>query len=186
MDFDMNKMTKVKNRSASMVIYKIPEHNIRRTFVAGETKNIPYQELVWLSYQPGGRNLMQNVLQIQSAEVTEELNVPTEPEYNMSEADVKKLLESGTMDEFLDALDFAPSGVIDLIKTYAVNLPLNDIRKRDAILRKTGFNVTSAIEANQPDEEEEKKEETPTRRVTENSGRRTSGERYKVVSKPEE
>lgn len=187
MSFDMNTMTKVKNRSASMVIYKIPEHNIRRTFVAGETKNIPYQELVWLSYQPGGRNLMQNVLQIQNAEVTEELNVPTEPEYNMSEADVKKLLENGSMDEFLDALDFAPSGVIDLIKTYAVNLPLNDMRKRDAIMRKTGFDVTKAIETNLPEEEEEKKEEAPTRRVTaDNPARRTSGERYKVISKPEE
>lgn len=190
MSFDMNKMMKVKNRSSSMVIYKIPEHNIRRTFMAGETKNISYQELVWLSYQPGGRKLMQDVLQIQEAEVVKELNIPAEPEYSMSETDIKNLLLNGSMDEFLDALDFAPSGVIDLIKKYAVDLPLNDVQKRNAIMKATGFDVTRAIENNMPDEDEEVKEEAPTRRVNKtddsNPARRTSGERYKVVNKSEE
>ena len=190
MDFDMNKMMKVKNRSSSMVLYKIPEHNIRRQFMAGEVKNITYQELVWLSFQPGGRRLMQEVLQIQDTEVTKELNIRTEPEYNMSEEDVKNLLLHGSMDEFLDALDFAPSGVIDLIKTYAVSLPLNDVSKRDAIRKATGFDVTAAILNSEPDEEEEKVEtNAPARRVvkeeTETAGRRTDGSRYKVV-KPEE
>lgn len=190
MEFDMNKMMKVKNRSSSLAIYKIPEHNIRRTFMPGEVKNITYQELVWLSYQPGGRKIMQEVLQIEDPNVTTELNIRREPEYNMSEADIKKLLVNGTMDEFLDALDFAPAGVIDLIKTYAVSMPLNDIRKREAIKKATGFDVTAAIENSASDEEEETTPtEAPTRRVIKEevpAGRRTSGEKYKVVAKPEE
>lgn len=191
MSFDMKKMMKVKNRSSSLVIYRIPEHNIRRTFVAGETKNISYEELVWLSYQPGGRKLMHDVLQIQDPEATKELNIKTEPEYNMSEEDVKNLLLYGTQDEFLDALDFAPSGVIDLIKSYAVSLPLNDIRKREAIKKATGFDVTAAIMNNEPEEgEEEVNDAPPTRRVVkqENAGtsaRRTDGSKYTIVSKPE-
>ena len=190
MEFDMKKMMKVKNRSSSLAIYKIPEQNIRRTFMPGEVKNITYQELVWLSYQPGGRKMMQEVLQIEDAKATTELNIRREPEYNMNEADVKNLLINGSMDEFLDALDFAPAGVIDLIKTYAVSMPLNDIRKREAIKKATGFDVSAAIENSASDEEEENTQtETPTRRVVKEevpAGRRTSGERYKVVAKPEE
>ena len=61
---DMKKIMKVTNRSAGKVVYRIPEHNIRREFQVGETKQITYEELVWLSYQPGGRMLMQNMLYI--------------------------------------------------------------------------------------------------------------------------
>ena len=49
----------------------------------------------------------------------------------------------------MDCLDFAPEGVIELVKKYAVELKVNDIQKRQAILDKTGFNVTSAIEINE-------------------------------------
>jgi hypothetical protein len=58
-------------------------------------------------------------------------------------------MQNGSLDEFLDCLDFAPEGVIDLIKTLAVELPLNDVAKREAILNKTGFNVDNAIRIRQ-------------------------------------
>ena len=45
-NFDMNKLVKVTNRSSGMAIYRIPERNIRRQFVPGESKMIPYEELV--------------------------------------------------------------------------------------------------------------------------------------------
>jgi len=35
----------VKNRSTSMVVYTIPENNIRREFMPGETKKISKEEL---------------------------------------------------------------------------------------------------------------------------------------------
>ena len=59
----------VKNRSAGVVLYTIPEDKVRRRFTPGETKRISYEELLHLSYQPGGRELMANFLQIQSAGV---------------------------------------------------------------------------------------------------------------------
>ena len=52
----------------------------------------------------------------------------------------------GTLDQFLDCLDFAPEGVKEMIKEMAVDLPLNDMAKREAIQEKLGFNVTKAIE----------------------------------------
>jgi len=54
-------------------------------------------------------------------------------------------MEHGSLDEFLDCLDFAPEGVKDLIKNLAVELPLNDVAKREAIFNKLGFNVDNAI-----------------------------------------
>jgi hypothetical protein len=52
----------VKNRSASKVVYRIPEANIRREFAPGESKKISYKELEQLSYQAGGREIMENFL----------------------------------------------------------------------------------------------------------------------------
>jgi len=54
-------------------------------------------------------------------------------------------MQTGSLDEFLDCLDFAPEGVKDLIKNLAVDLPLNDVAKREAIFNKLGFNVDNAI-----------------------------------------
>jgi len=41
---------KVKNRSAGVVLYKIPEDSVVRRFAPGETKRISYEELLHLSY----------------------------------------------------------------------------------------------------------------------------------------
>ena len=133
---DRETLVNVKNRSSSMVVYKIPEENIRREFASGENKRIPYGELEKLTYQAGGRELITNFLQVTSEEVTENLNVPTEPEYYMNEEQIKELIKNGTLAAFLDCLDFAPIGVIDLIKQYAVALPMNDVKKREALKNK--------------------------------------------------
>jgi hypothetical protein len=135
----------VKNRSAGMVIYSIPEIGIRREFAPGETKKISKGELEKLSYIAGGRELMSDFLQIQSAEVVQDLGLNVELEYNYSEADVIEIMKNGSLDAFLDTLDFAPVGILDLIKRFAVELPLNDIQKRDALKKKTGFDVTAAL-----------------------------------------
>ena len=164
-NFDMKKLVRVTNRCGGMAIYKIPEHGIRREFIAGESKMIPYEELVWLSYQPGGRNMMTNTFLIEEVKATKELNIHTEPEYFMTEADVINMLQNGSVDELLDALDFAPTGVIQIIKDQAVALPIYDMRKRQAILEKTGFDVTSAITNGAPDEDDVVEAPAVTRRV---------------------
>ena len=190
---DMNKMMSVKNRSTSMVVYKVNLDNgslVRREFSPGETQKVPYDELVKLTYQPGGRALMENFLQITDSEAVNNLNMKTEPEYNMSEQHVIDLLRTGDMDAFLDCLDFAPIGVLDLVKRYAVSLPLNDSAKRAALKEKTGFDVDKALEMSKADAEDEKVETTaPVRRTQQTSatpGRRTEGSKYKVVSKSDE
>ncbi len=185
-------MYNVKNRSSSMVVYRIPETNLRREFAPGETKRIPFGELEKLTYQSGGRELLENFLQILEEEVTTNLNVHRELEYDMSEAQVRDLLLTGSLDAFLDALDFAPIGVIDLIKSMAVTLPLTNLQKRKALKDKTGFDVDKAlmhIEEEQLEENAGKAAPAPAeRRVKEEvkpAGRRTTPS-YKVTKKAEE
>ena len=182
---ESSKILKVKNRSASLAVYSIPEINVRREFAPGETKNITYGELEKLSYQPGGRTIMQNFLQIIDPEATGDLGINREPEYDLSEQQIVDLMTKGSLDAFLDCLDFAPVGVIDLIKKFSISLPLNDIDKRDALKKKTGFDVTVAL-ANMQKEKEDM--DTPAvenkeRRVKTESapeGRRTTP-KYNVV-----
>ena len=179
----------VKNRSSSVVVYRIPELNLRREFAPGETKRISFGELEKLTYQQGGREMLEQYLQIGEEVVTRNLNIRREVEYDMSESQVKDLLQRGSLDAFLDALDFAPLGVIDLIKSMSITLPLTDLNKRRALKEKTGFDVDKAL-AHIEEEREEETEGyiTPApqeRRVKQPEpapGRRTTSN-YKVVNK---
>jgi hypothetical protein len=95
-----------------------------------------------------------------------------------------ELLKAGTQDEFLDCLDYAPVGVIDLIKKFAVSLPLTDYDKRQALKAKTGFDVDEAIKNQNAEKTEEEGTNTTTSATTEiPAGRRTSGSKYNVVSR---
>lgn len=184
------KMCIVKNRSASRVIYRIPELGIRREFSPTETKKVSYEELEKLSYQPGGLAILTNFLQILDNPSVQDLGIKAEPEYHMSEQQVVELLQKGSLDAFLDCLDFAPVGVIDLVKTFAVSLPLTDYEKRKALKAKTGFDVDAALKNIAAEKAEDSKSETENtgRRIQpagENipAGRRTSGSNYKVTSR---
>ena len=184
----MSKIYNVTNRSSSLVFYSIPEKNINRQFTAGETKKIPHEELLSLTYQAGGPALIRNYLFIAEPEGVAEFNGKTEPEYYLNAAGVKKLILTGTLDEFLDCLDFAPEGVLDLIKKLAIELPMTDMQKAEALKEKTGFDAMKAIANNKADKEDNDKEleVAKERRVkpaeTVTPGRRTSGDKYKVIS----
>ena len=182
----------VKNRGASHVSYRIPEDGIRRSFAPGETKEISYQELEKLTFQPGGMMLLTNYLQLIETEALNAFGIHTEPEYHMSEADVAKLIKVGTLDAFLDALDFAPVSVIDLIKKMSVDIPLMDMEKRKALKAKTGFDVDAALRHIEEEKEDNGQNtilKTTERRVKPDAapaGRRTAPPQYNIIKKAEE
>lgn len=186
---EKTQLIEVQNRSAGMVGYKIPEDNIRRTFSPGEIKKITFGELEKLTFQEGGRTLIANYLLLKSPQVTEDLGVHTEQEYWYSEEQIIDLLTKGSEDEFLDALDFAPQGVLDLIKDFAVKLPLNDYNKRQAIKEKLHFDVDKAIENDRASHEtEDAPVQTHQRRVQPKENEPTAPVRrmeskYNVVKK---
>ena len=171
----------VKNRSSSIVVYSIPEDNIKRRFTPGETKRISYEELLHLSYQTGGMELMANFLQIQSIGVPKSLGIKTEPEYYMSEKQVIDLIKNGSQDQWLDCLDFAPEGVIELIKKFSMEVPLTDYDKRQSLKAKTGFDVDAAIANAGKEADAEIEEQRIKEAAAPAAGRRTTTN-YKVVN----
>lgn len=187
----------VTNRSASRVHYSVPELGVKsRDFQPGESKQISYAELEGLTYIPGGKELIRDYLLIKDVSARNEFVGHVEPEYNMTNAEVQELILHGSQDEWLDALDFAPEGVIDLIKALSVELPLTDTRKMESFKQKKGTDLARMIRARQEEEAERaaaqaQSESQPAarRRTTQNQNttteapvRRTSGSKYKVVS----
>lgn len=145
----LNKNTRIviKNRSNGKVGYTIPDmNNLRRTFQANEKKEVSFEELQKLSYIPGGMYLLKNYFILDNEEAIKVLIGGTELEYVYTEAEVTKLLLNGSLDELLDCLDFAPKGVVELVESLAVKMEISDLKKREAIQQKTGFNVSKAIE----------------------------------------
>lgn len=187
-----NKLIEVRNRDVGSVGYSIPDRGIWRNFAPGEVKKINIDELMSLQYVPGGEFTLKNLLMINDKDALSALNIITEPEYFYTEKEVKELLTTGTLDQLKDCLDFAPEGVIDLIKRISVDIQLPDTLKREAISKKTGFSVDNAIMINKVmDEEEAQKEETKSVRrstpiKTEEPARRTSLPKYNVVSQKSE
>lgn len=186
---DNNTIISVKNRINGSVGYSVQDLGVRREYSHGETKQVTMEELRKLSFQPGGRELISKCLIIDNQEAVEELLGKVEPEYFYTENDVRKLLETGTYEQLLDCLDFAPSGVIDLVKSIAVEIKLNDMRKREAILDKTGFNVTSAIQINEESKEDNEgqpargaRRTAPIIEESAESARKTVPPKYKVTT----
>lgn len=195
---DTNKKVQVRNRSNRIVIYHVDDMHVRREFAPGETKMIPVDELMALSQKAGGAYIIRNSLFIQDAPTVKEMPMKVEPEYYLDDKGVIDLLKNGSVDALLDCLDFAPGGVIELVKKYAVDLPITDTRKIKAIQEKTGFKVDLALKhkeelaaeaaeaAGQTDSGMEVKA-APTRRVQpaaaeESTGRRTTP-KYNIVKK---
>ena len=151
-----SRKVKIKNRVGNGTVgYTIPDmNNLTRIFEDGEEKIVTFEEIRKLSYLHGGSKILKNYLTIEDKEILSEINFIPEPEYFYTREDIIKLMQTGSLDEFLDCLDFAPDGVKETIKTLAVELPLNDVAKRDAIQEKLGFNVNNAIENKKITEED--------------------------------
>ena len=180
---DKDKLIKVMSRNSGIVFYVIPELNgLKRVFQPGEVKEIPFDELRKLSYLPGGMSLLQNNLVIQDDEAVATLLGQVEPEYNYTVEDIKRILQVGTLDEFLDCLDFAPDGVKEIIKTMAVDIELNDVSKREAILDKLNFDVTNAINIKRETQENDvTTKQKPTRRATQKEESGIESQPKKIV-----
>jgi hypothetical protein len=190
---DNNTLIKVKNRNNGSTGYSLPDSHVTRNFAPNQEKDISLGELKELSYIPGGEYIIQNLLIIENEEALKELNLEVEPEYFYSEDKVREILfNNDNLDEFLDFLDFAPEGAIEIVKQIAVDEEVPDTRKRKAISEKTGFNIDAAINLNQQlnaEAEVEAPQEKKERRVAKTekgSGRRAAAPSvpsYKVVDK---
>ena len=135
--------------------------------------------------------IINNYLLIKDTEPLQDLNVKPEPEYYLTEPQIIELIKEGSLDQFLDCLDFAPAGVIELVKDLSIKIPLSDYQKRQALKDKIGFDLDAALRHIEEERAEMRADSentiepaAPQRRVkTEETapGRRTDG-KYKIVS----
>lgn len=173
----MADLVTVENRTAGKIVYQIPDRHIRRELAPRQTIRVPKEEIEALSYTSGGLDLIRNHLLVKDEQVLDALNIHREPEYYMNADNVAKLIKEGTLNEFKDALDFAPDGVKDMIKDLSVQIPLNDFSKRQALKEMTGFDVDAAIqhdrENKMSDDGEEIAAPAPKVRRVQQTGRRS-------------
>lgn len=152
---------KVYNRSDSNVTYSLPELQTRRVFALGESKDLDAKELEALWQMDGGMTIIKDYLCVDD-KAWIEAHWPDAPiEYFWKTEDVRKCLLEDPIDLFQETLEYAPAGVIDLIKMLAWQIPITDLNKIEAIRQATGFDTLAAIEvmsASKQRQEPQKKE----------------------------
>ena len=119
-----------------------------RRLVQGVTMKVKASELRELYFQPGGAVLIQNYIHVGNKQLALELGVPEDSydhEYSWTAADVAKCLTEYNIDVLLDALDYAPYGIVDFLKDKAIELEIPDNSKIQAITKKTGVDIAAAI-----------------------------------------
>ena len=141
-----NILVTVRNRNTGSTRYML-DNGVSRHFEHNEVKKIPFGELKTLTYTNGVQCILKDCLVIENEEALL-LNLEVEPEYFYSEEEVKTILLNGTLDQLEDMLNFAPDGIIEIVKKLAVSLEILDIHKRDMISEKTGFSINNAINVN--------------------------------------
>ena len=180
----------VTNRNNGITGYTL-NSGMERIFNINETKKVPLEELQEVEAMPGGEYLLRNYLMIKDKTALDYLNVEPEPEYFYTENEIKELLLNGSLDQLEDCLNFAPQGVLDILKDKAVSLEIPDMRKRDLISKKLGFNIDNAIKIEKAFKEDStlnnKETTTPERKstpvVVEDKPVRKASSKYNVVSK---
>ena len=186
---DKTSIIKITNRSTGIVGYSVPDLNIQRSFTPGETKEVTVEEVQRLSFTKGGKKLLEKYFILHNEDVVEEILGEVEPEYFYTEAEIKELLLRGSLEQLEDCLTFGNEGVFDMIKKLAVDLEINDISKRDLILKKLGYNVTNAINVSKIDSEEKSEENEATSKrksspinLDKPQRKAASPQKYKVTS----
>lgn len=162
----------VVNMTNHKVGYNLGDENIHRTLQPDEHRKILAGELRKLNYQKGGHILLTDYLSVKNAELAREfgVNVDDQIEYNWTSTDIDRVLNEGSYDELMDAMDFAPEGIKQRLAARAVELKINDSNKRKIITDKSPYDIDAQIKnveiatANvEPVVEEPKKRRAATR-----------------------
>lgn len=156
---------------------------VRRFLPAFASFKVKAEELRQLNYTLGGREILRNYIRVGNKSLAAEFGVDVDetPEYNWTEKDVVDCLNSSDIDVLLDALDFAPEGIKQLIADKAVELEVPDVNKRKAISESLGVDIDGMIKNKHAyDEQEEEKPKTTRRRTTKSTSAATKTRRKKT------
>lgn len=119
-----------------------------RRLTPGYAIRVPAKEIRELFFSPGGAVLIQNFIHVGNKDLAMECGVSEDSydhEYSWEEKDIEECLNHEDINVLLDALDFAPYGVIEWLKDKAIELEISDNTKIQAISKKTGVDIAAAI-----------------------------------------
>lgn len=147
-EVDGNTPVVVENLSDIQVGYVLTSTGLTRRFMPHVPMSIKASELRELSWQRGGLYLLQNYLRINNKDLAAEFGISEDTydhEYQWSIADVDDCLKNKPIDVLLDALDFAPDGIVATIKDRAIELEIPDTAKLRAIGKRTNSDLEAMI-----------------------------------------
>jgi hypothetical protein len=185
-----DRRVKVVNRTGGSLAYKIDTLRVTRHWPKpGDYLNISISELSELKTVPGGNYILKECLIIEDKEALNVLfpDIELEPEYNYGLKEVEALLYEADLAQLLDALDFAPKGVLELIKTKAIEKLPNETAKIEAINKKFKIDLNKVNELHQEKEIKEQAPKQTRRRRTAPiiETKESSLPKYKVVKEDE-
>lgn len=157
------KMILVQNLTNDDVIYIDNDGGVERRiiFKPQQTQELPEDMIERMSYDIGGSRLLTDYLSVKDDEIRQRIGVPADQiEYDYTKEEVIANLKSNDLNVILDMLDFAPEGIIEMMVTEAVNLPITNRDVMKAISEKTGKNIEMMINNKEQYEKETKSDET--------------------------
>lgn len=136
----------IQNMTSGTLSYTLPS-GIRRNFSPHMRMTVTAGELRELGTSQGGLVLLQEYLCVHNPELAKEFGVTSDViEYNWTEKDIRHvLLEEKDINVLLDALDFAPSGIVDELIHKAIEWKIPDGNKIKAISAATGLDIDQQI-----------------------------------------
>lgn len=186
---NLQKKVKVYNRTDGALGYAIEALRISRLWTKpGDYLNIEISELLELKTVPGGMYIVENCIMIDDEEALKIVfdDQEIEPEYKYGLKEVDYLLYEASLEQFLDALDYSPKGVLDLILANAkIKLP-NTTAKISAINDKFGININRVFELTKDsaDDVEDLGENKSSRRAAPiQTKTKAKAPEYKIVKK---
>lgn len=136
---------KIKNRSNTTASYALENLSIRRQLRPGEEIEITKAEFKELLYLRGGSTFIREYLLI-SQDIAEEFDLEFEPEFWLDEAQVAALIEKGSYAQLASCLDFAPTGVLEIVKNYALKGKPLTSDKKELINSKLKINIDTMLQ----------------------------------------
>ena len=161
---NLTRKIKVYNRTSGGLGYEIEALRITRSWAKqGDYLNIGIDELLELKTIQGGMELLEKYILIEDEEALKLIfdDREVEPEYKYGVAEVDFLLYKATLEQFLDALDYAPQGVLELLLAGAKDKLPNTTAKISAMNEKYKININTMHELNKDTEVAEDKETAP-------------------------
>ena len=169
----------VKNLMSYQVGYRTL-NGVSRHFAPHQVINITAGELRELTYERGGLILLQNYLQVGNKKLAQEFGISDDMvEYNWTEKNIIDTLTTSDIDILLDALDFAPDGIVEELKNKAIELEISDNNRINAINKRLGVDISQIIKNKHVYDDtteaaEQPKQRRSTSKTTTTSRRRTT------------